>query len=212
MKKLLYSLLALSISVTAVFASSDTVHVSAVSEFNTANPAQKIDVKVISDSNLGSHTLKEGDIIHCNVVKVTDPKIGKRAATFAVCPTSYTSDEHTTQIDENYYGKYASKVISKEELKNVDPLKVGKKAALSVGNHFVQGIAPAYYMAEGMIKNEDGNRIESGVKGVYKHTPLSYIEKGQEVDIKEGQEFYLVFKPSKSKKSEDITKEVLEEE
>ena len=212
MKKLLYSLLILSITTATAFASSENVKVEAVSDFSTAHPAQKIDVKVVNDSTLGTHTLKEGDIIHCKVVKVTDPKRGKRAASFAVCPISYTSEGHTTTINENYYGKYTEKVMSKEQLKNVDPVKVGKKAAISVGNHFVKGVAPAVYLAEGMIKNEDGNRIESGVKTVYKNSPLCYVEKGQEINIKPGQEFYLTFKPSKSKNTEDIAEEVLEEE
>lgn len=212
MKKLLYSLLILCVGATTAYASSDNVHVEAISDFSTAHPAKEIDVKVISDSNLGSHALKEGDILHCNVVKVTDPKRGKRAASFAVCPTSYTSEGHTTTISENYYGKYAAKVMSKEELKNVDPVKVGKKAAISVGNHFVKGVAPAVYLAEGMIKNEDGNRIQSGVKTVYKNSPLCYVEKGEEVNIKPGQEFYLTFKPSKSNNSGDIAEEALEEE
>ena len=211
-KKILSTVIALLLSVTVSNAASDKIHVTMVGEFDTAHPAQKIDVKVIEDGTLGKYTLKEGDILHCNVTKVTDPKRGKRAASFAVCPTSYTSDGEVTKITETFYGKYAEKVVSKEELKNIDAAKVGKKAAVSVGNHFVKGVAPAISLAEGMIKNKDGNRIESGVKQVYKDSPLSYVEKGQELELNSDKKFYLIFKPSKSESSSNIDEEVLEEE
>ena len=51
-------------------------------------------------------------------------------------------------------------------------------------------------MAEGMIENEEGNRIQSGVKKVYKESPLSYVEKGQELKMESGDSFYLIFKPA----------------
>ncbi len=208
--KILLTALSLILTMTVANATSDTIHVSIVGEFNTAHPAQKIDVRVVENGTLGAHNLKTGDILHCNIVKVTDPKRGKRSATFAVCPTSYTSDGETTKIDENYYGKYAEKVLSKEELKNVDKVKVGKKAVLTVGNHFVKGLTAGVTLAEGMIENEEGNRIESGVKKVYKESPLSYVEKGGELNLEEGKQFYLVFKPS-SGNVNDMSKETTEE-
>lgn len=210
--KLLLLILSLFITLLGAYAETDKVHVTTVSKFDTANPSQKLDVRVIEDGLLGSHILRTGDVIHCNVVKVTDPKRGKRSATFAVCPTSYTSDGETIVINENYYGKYAARIISKEELKKVDKVEAGKKAVLTVGNHFVKGLKTGVTLAEGMIENEDGNRIKSGVKKVYKDSPLSYVEKGQELDLESGDSFYLIFKPSKSKNASDIAEEVLEEE
>ena len=210
--KVIMSALALFLTVSAASAASDKVHVAAVESFSTANPSQEIDVRVLDSSALGGYLLKSGDILHCNVIKVTDPKRGKRSASFVVCPTSYTSENGTKEIEDSYYGKYASKVISKEELKNIDAMKVGKKAALTVGSHFVKGLTTGVTLAEGMIENEEGNRLESGVKKVYKESPLSYVEKGQELEIKTGDSFYLVFKPSKSKNASDISEEVLEEE
>ncbi len=210
MKKILLSIFALFLTLTAANASSDKIHVTTVSEFNTENPSEYIDVKVIEDGTLGEYNLKAGDIIHCSVVKVTDPKRGKRTATFSVHPISYTSDGSTTKIEKNYYGKYASKIISKEELKNLDPVQVGKKTAVTVGGYFVKGLAPAVSMAEGMIKNEEGNIIESGVKKVYKDSPLSYVEKGQELDLNPGEKFYIIFKPSQSNYYIDTEQEVSE--
>lgn len=210
--RIILSVLSLFLSVLTVNANTDKIHVTAVEEFDTAHPAQKIDVKVLEQGTLGSYNLRTGDIIHCNVVKVTDPKRGKRSASFAVCPTSYSSEDNTTLIKDNFYGKYASKVISKEELKNIDKVKVGEKAVLTVGNHFVKGLTTGVTLAEGMIENKEGNRIESGVKKVYKNSALSYVEKGQELKITPGDTFYLIFKPSKSTNIPDIEKEFYEEE
>ncbi len=210
-KKILMSLLAMFLTLSAVNAETDKVHVTMVGEFDTAHPSQSINVRVLENSAIGEHVLKEGDILHCNVVKVTDPKRGKRSATFAVCPTSYTSGDETIKIEESYYGKYAEKIMSKEELKKVDKVKVGKKAVLTVGNHFVKGLTTGVTLAEGMIENEEGNRIESGVKKVYKESPLSYVEKGGELNLQTGKQFYLIFKPSSSSNTDDISKETSEE-
>ena len=210
--KIILSFLTMILSFSIANAASDKIHVAAVEEFDTIKPLQQIDVRVIEPSALGSYLLKSGDIIHCNVIKVTDPKRGKRSASFAVCPTSYTTEGNTVAIEENYYGKYASKIISKEELKNVDKAKIGKKAVLTAGNFVVKGFSSAVSMTQGMIKNEEGNRLESGVKQVYKDSPLVYVEKGEELEIKPGDSFYLIFKPSKSKNTSDIIKQFLEEE
>ena len=210
--KILLATLSMFITLLSANAATDNIHVTMVGEFDTANPAKTINVRVIESGVLGNYLLKTGDILHCNVIKVTDPKRGKRKASFVVCPTSFTSEGTTTVIKESFYGKYADKVLSKEELKNVDAMQVGKKAAVTVGNHFVKGIAPAVSLAEGMIKNEEGNRIESGVKKVYKDSPLSYVEKGEELELETGESFYLKFKPSESKNADNIAEEALEEE
>lgn len=202
-----WTVLALFLSYTAAFAG-EKVHVTAVSEFSTANPAKTIDVEVIGSASLGENQLNELDIIHCNVAKIYSPKRGKRAASFAVIPVSYTSDGVTKNLSGNFYGKYSANVISKETIKNADKAKVGKKAVLSVGNHFIKGVAPVAALAEGMIKNEDGNRIQSGVKQVYKSSPISYVEKGKELDIKPGDSFYLVFKPVTKSNPQEIEQEI----
>ena len=207
MKKYISLFVAIVLSFAAANAS-DKVHVAANTEFNTAAPAKSIDVTVIESTLIGTNLLEENDILHCSVVKITDPKRGKRAASFAVCPLSYTTSEGTTKaINGSFYGKYSEKVLSKDDINSANALKVGKKAAVSVGNHFVKGVAPAVALAEGMIKNEDGNRLESGVKQVYKDSPLSYVEKGKDIVIERGDTFYFVFKPSKSKNTQEIETE-----
>ena len=204
--KYLLSLIMLVFSLASANAA-DNVKVIANSEFSTTNPTKTIDVTIAETSLIGTNALHENDILHCNVIKITGPKRGKRAASFVVAPVSFSSEGVTKKISGNYYGKYAEKVLNKERLKNIDAKKVGTKAAISVGNHFVKGVAPAVALAEGMIKNEDGNRLESGVKQVYKSSPLSYADKGQNVVIKPGDNFYLVFKPATSSNVSDAETE-----
>ena len=196
--KILAFFILLVASATMVNAASYNVRVVAMDKFSTNAPSKVIAVKVLEAAQVGNYSLRPNDTLYCDVVKVTDPKRGKRAATFSVHPDYYLTGDETVKITEPFNGKYASKIISKDELKNVDPLQVGKKAAVTVGNHFVKGLAPAVTLAEGMIENEEGNRIESGVKNVYKNSPLSYVEKGQELVIEPGDSFYLIFKPSKN--------------
>ena len=82
----------------------------------------------------------------------------------------------------------------KEELKKIPPFKVMKNAALMVGNYFIKGISIAYHFGEGFVKNEKDNRFKSGVTNAYEESPLSYIGEGEQLDIKVGDDFYLVFK------------------
>lgn len=195
-KNLLYSLFIMIFSTSLSYAS-DKVHVRALEHFSTENPSETIDVSLVNDSTIGNYSLNAGDVLHCKVQKIKDPKRGKRSAGFTVCPLSYTSNDKAVQINDEYYGKYAAKVISKEELKNIDKKKVGKKAVVTVGNHFVKGLAPAISLTQGMIKNEEGNVVKSGVKQVYKDSPLSYVEKGKSVVLEPGDTFYLLFKSQK---------------
>ena len=157
-KRILYTIFALMFTYITASAS-DNVHVSALEAFSTTSPTETIDVKVVSPSNMGNYLLYAGDIIHCKVTKISNPKRGKRSASFVVTPLYYISNEKKVDVTENIYGKYANKVISAEELHNIDAKRVGKKAAITVGNHFVKGVAPVASLAEGMVKNENGNRI-----------------------------------------------------
>ena len=95
-------------------------------------------------------------------------------------PVSYTDGAEKVSIEEEMYGKYSKFVLSKEELKKIPPFKVMQNAALMVGNYF--------------IKDEKDNRFKSGVTNAYEESPLSYIGEGEQLDIKVGDDFYLVFK------------------
>ncbi len=193
LKKLLTVFVFLIIPMQTVF-SADQIKVVATEEFRTDNPAEMINVQVMKASALGRYELKENDVLHCQVLKIADPKRLKRSAGFYVKPVAYTSDGETIKIKDELYGKYSKHVLSKEELKEIEPGKVIKGAALTVGNYFVKGLSIGVSFVEGVVKNEKDNRLKSGVVNAYESSPLSYVEKGEQLDIKVGDDFYLVFK------------------
>ena len=196
--KFLLALLALLIQTTSVYADSQ-VKVAAMSEFKTTEPTQQMSVRVVEDSELDGYKLKSGDIINCTVVDVDAPKRGKRNAVFYVQANSITATNgSSTTLDKCYIGKYSKTVISPKELKNVNYGKVAKKAALTVGNHFVKGISTGVAFVEGVAENNEDNRLKSGLKNAYEESPLSYAGKGVELDIKPDETFYFVFKDTET--------------
>lgn len=192
MKKFLILMLCMMFS-SAAFASSVQMKVTAIEDFNTQNPSAHIKVKVNNDIQLGNYNIKSGDVLENQVLNVTEPKRGKRNACFYVKPLYYVSEGSAVDMKEEFYGKYSKTILSKEELKKIPPGKVVKKAALTVGSHFVKGLSTGVAFAKGVVNNEEDNRLKSGVVEAYKESPLSYAGKGEELDIKSGDEFYFVF-------------------
>ena len=174
----------------------------AIEEFKTTEPSETLDVKVLQSATLGNYDLGVNSILHCKVLQVVDPKRGKRNASFYVKPLSYTVNNTTCTIDEDFYGKYSKFVLSKEEIKEIPPGKVIKSAAMTVGNYFVKGLSTCVAFVQGVAKNEEHNRLKSGVVNAYEESPLSYISEGQQLDIKVGDDFYLVFKTKEDEEEE----------
>ena len=176
MKKFLnFSLLSLLLLASPVFAK--TVAVEAMSGFTTENPPREMSVKLLEDIVLDDNTTLAADyILDGKIVDVTDPKRLKRNATFTFVPVSYKDKNgKVSQIKAYCPAKYTTK-INKGEL--------AKSVGLGVGSFFVKGA----------IKNEQDNRFKSSVTNVYNDSPLSYVEKGEELVIEKEQVFFLNFK------------------
>ena len=191
-KGIILTILGLIFSITTVSAAVQ-MKVTAVNEFETDKPTKTINVRVNENITLGNYELKAGDVLKSNVLEVTDPKRGKRDAIFYVQPYAYDSDGVTKNIDETIYGKYSKTVLSKEELKKFPKLQIAEKAAVTVGSFYIKGLKQGVSLAKGIITNPDGNRVKSGVQQVYEDSIISYVEKGKELDIKPGDEFYFIF-------------------
>ena len=194
MKKILLSILCIFATISVSQASSVQMHVSALQEFQTDKPSNTIKVKVLKNYELGNNAINENAVLTCDIIKITDPKRGKRDASFIVKPVSYYEDNVYHTISDELYGKYSKTVLSKEELKKIPPGKVLKKAALTVGSFYIKGLSTMTSFATGVVKNDKGNRLKSGVCDAYEESPLSYVSKGEQLDLKVGDEFYLIFK------------------
>ncbi len=201
MKKYIIALMLL-LQVTACHAATQ-IKVVALEEFRTDKPTETLKVRVLQDAVLGNYDIGVNSILECQVLKIVDPKRLKRNASFYVKPLSYTVNDTTCKIEEDFYGKYSTFVLSKEEIKEIPPGKVIKKAAMTVGDYFVKGLSTCVAFVQGFVKNEKDNRLKSGVVNAYEESPLSYISEGQQLDIKVGDDFYLVFKTKEDEEKEE---------
>ena len=188
MKKLLIILSLLLVTV-PVFAKS--VKVEALSDFTTENPSSTWRLKVIdgfiTDNGIIVHS---GTIFEGKIVDVTSPKRLKRAASFTFIPQTYYDPQIgiTKDVLRDFQGKYSSR-------SEITAGKVAKKGAITAGNILIGSfVAPTVGLVEGAVKNERGNRAKSAAISAYESTPLSYANKGKELEFKKGQTFIMNFK------------------
>lgn len=173
--------------ISPVFA--DRLHVQAMSDFSTFKPVNTITFKALNGIELSPDVkIWGGYVVNARIHEVIPPKRLKRNATFRIVPVSYTDNEgRTFRINEEFVGKFSPKF-------DLDKGQLAKSAALTVGDYFVKGISLGYHAVEGAVKNEEGNRAKSSAVSVYKNSPLSYVENGQEVEIKKDDLFSFTFK------------------
>lgn len=186
MKKFILSLILLFMCQASVLAA--TIKVQSQSDFTTENPPEKLTVKAVTDLVLddGFLIINEGYILKGDIVDVSSPKRLKRDASFAFILKEYTDNNgETHKVDSLVKGKFTTKF---------DYKSAAKSAALGVGSYFVKGLSSAYAAVEGAVKNEEGNRLKSGAVSLYESTPISYVEKGEDIVIKKDQIFILNFK------------------
>ncbi len=191
--KLFVLLLILAVPVYAA----DRVKVEALSDFSTLNPAKTFSVRLVEDSEIQGLFMLQNDILNCSVQKITDPKRAKQDAKIYLKVLNYVDKKGVHNFNDNLRAKYAKTVVNKEEIKKIPPKKVVTKTAGTVGSFFVKGFSYGVSFVDGIVTNEEDNRLKSGVKQVYDDSFLSLIEKGQEVEIKQGDIFYLIIKTDK---------------
>jgi len=176
------------------------VKVEALSDFSTANPKSLWEVKVVNGFTTKSGCeIPANSIIKGKITNVTDPKRLKRDASFNFVVTELYNPKTDKEIavKKSIIGKYSS-------LTDVTPLKVIEKGAITAGDKLVGAyIGPSVALVKGVAQNEEGNRAKSAVVSVYESTPISYVSKGKELEIKQGQVFVMSFKA----KDDDLEKE-----
>ena len=161
------------------------VEVEALSDFSTDNPPGLYSVKVVEPFNTNKGIIEAGSIIEGKVI-AKDAKRLKQDATFSFVPTSLiTPQGEVIKVKRNYIGKYK---------KEIDKKKIAKSAVLTAGNFAVKGFSTGVTAIEGAVKNEEGNRLKSTAVALYEGSPVSYIKKGDALELKQGQHFYMNFK------------------
>lgn len=188
MKKFLWIIILISFLCIAP-AYAERLHVQGLSQFSTSSPSNYITFRALESVELSSDVkLYSGYVVNAKVSEIIPPKRLKRNAKFKIVPLSYTdTNGNTYTIKEEFVGKYSPKF-------ELNKAEVAKSTALTVGDLFFKGVSLGYRAVEGAVKNEEGNRAKSSIVSVYKHSPLSYVEKGQQLSIKPGDLFSFTFK------------------
>ncbi len=175
-----------------------TVEVQALTPFSSTEPPAEMKVKAMDKVAFENGIAFEpGTVIDTKVIDVKLPKRGKRNATFTLRPVAYTLNGVYKPIEDfEFTAKYKAK-------KPLDKGELALSAASTVGGYFVKGLGQGISLAKGMVKNEQGNRLKSGVVQVYEDSPLAYIEKGEDLYIYENDIFYLRFRTSELDSDEE---------
>lgn len=166
------------------------IKVQALSDFSTANPPETWSVELTSDyTSKNGYFVPKGSRIEGKIVDVVSPKRLKRNASFTFIPTSLFDSQkgETYDIKQQFAGKYSS-------MSDINAKSVAKQGAILAGNKIVDGLfGPGVALVEGAVQNKTGNRAKSAAVSLYESTPLSYANKGKEIEIKEGQVFVMSF-------------------
>ncbi len=190
MKKLLLSICFLLIS--TLSASADTIVATSLSNFSTANPSSQFAVKIEEAFTVeNSRTFQANTIFYGKVTKVVNGQIGKRAGYFEFTPTHYTTNGQTFEV---YKKNIPVKVTYYKPFdKNVAAKSLAATGITTIAGHYIPFFSQGKSFVEGaIIQPEDGtNRLVSGVKKVYKDSPLSYVEKGEALTVQVGQQVKL---------------------
>lgn len=187
-QKILYFCFLMVLSCMFGKAYAQTVEVSALDNISTANPPKVISVKLIDSLEISDEQiLNPGVILNGKLTDVVSPRRLKRDADFSFKPTSYIDLNGISHPLSNIKASY-TEPINKGEL--------AKDAALTAGSFFVKGLSTGVAAVEGAVKNEEGNRLKSSVVSVYESSPLSYVQKGEDINIQSGQCFFLKFPKS----------------
>lgn len=176
MKKLFCIMLCLMFSLPGF---AKTVLVQSLNNFSSTNPAKNISFKVVETEEFkNGYVLKKGTIIHSRVEQVTDPKRGKRNVYIVVRPTNIKIPH------KNKQKRLLAKITP---YKKVDKKEAAQKGAINVTGIILPGFTPIYYFCKGYKNPEKGKtKMASGRHCAYENSPLIYIEKGNELYIRQG--------------------------
>lgn len=178
----------------AVFA--NVMRMEMVSDFSSENPQNRIQLKLVQDAFVyDNEFFPSNTIINCDVSDVVDPKRLKRSASFSCKPVNYArKGEEVKEFKTELNLKFLKILDKKDITKNV-----ATTVASTAASHFVPGLGIGVKAVVEAAEAENGERLKAGLHGAYESTPLSYIEKGMDLDLVPG-DIILV---NISKKTED---------
>ncbi len=167
------------------------VSVKAVSldNFSTSDPKTSFCVQVLESKELQQdYLLRTGTIITGHITNIEHAKRGKRNAYFDFIPTAVTYQTKTNQISKPNY------ILRVVGYAPVDKKEMIESVAKGAAGFIVAGASQGISFVQGATQAEDGSRLKSGFVKMYKDSPLSYIEEGQELNVSKGDLLIIKFK------------------
>ncbi len=156
----------------------------ALSDFDIEKPAKAFSFEILEEVEMDNIIFPANSTFVAVPYKIKEQARLKRNAVLVMQVKSFTTPDNVTTKTQNLFVKYATEF---------DKMEAGKSVVLTVGNKFFKGLSIGYRTVEGAVKNEEGNRFKSGAKAAYDSTPLSYVEKGEAINIKTGDKIYFNF-------------------
>lgn len=178
-------------------AQATSVLVQSQERFSTKFPRRYVSFKLMENLKLKNGMYFEhGAVVKGRMIETKLPKRGKRDACFIFMPESYTIP--SKNITKSLRHKNLEAKLSGYE--KLNKVQLVEKTGVYASGVVVPGVSQAYWFAKGAIKPQKGQtRVKSGVNSIYKNSPISYIEQGDELIVKEGRflkmEFYLANQP-----------------
>lgn len=178
MKKFLFILFLFSFLILPVEAKATTIKVVALENFSTEFPLESFNVQTIETERFKNGiVLEEGTILAGKVTKIEKPKRGRRDARFEFVPTHISYNGKTKTLKEPMF---VAQVIGYTP---IDTEKLVISAAKTTAGFFVKGISQGISFTQGLVEAEEGERLKSGFVRMYKDSPLSFIDVGDELKI-----------------------------
>lgn len=184
MKKILNFLLVIFfLSAQAIAAN---IKIMSLQNFSTSSPPKYYKAKIVETEMLKDGFLFEENSVICGeILEVVSPKRGKRDAYAILSINKVMIGPH----QEKLRSPYLAKVVGYEPL---NPKKVAFSLATTAAGFVVKGATQGITFIQGVAQNEEGNRLKSGVVNVYKNSPLSFIEPGEQLDVEVGDILLLI--------------------
>lgn len=194
MKKIFYSFVVFVMTAISANASETALGI-ALDNFSAANPSKHFEVKLTEPVVLSETQKFPADtVFYGSVTKVVGGRVGKRQGYFEIHPIKYKTSEGEFSVKDN------NLVIKITHYQPIDKKEAAKKVAetgvTTVAGKVLQvpGLSQGVSFVKGVAKAEEGDRkIVSGVKQVYKDSPLSLVEKGEALELHNGEQIKLRF-------------------
>ena len=168
-------------------ASAKVIKVQAITPFDSNNPPHNFSIRLKDNIINEDVSFYKGMVMSGYIYQTIPPKRLTQDASFIFIPTKYVDFQGSVHPLTNVVCKHTTRFKPKEAITN---------ALYVFGTVPIMAVTAGYYATEGAINNKQPNQkdtLKASAENVYENSPLSLIEKGDFLRIKQNQDFLLNF-------------------